>query len=29
MHVLVVEDQEDFAANVKRYLETESYHACA
>ncbi|MHB8071953.1 MAG: response regulator transcription factor [Candidatus Cryosericum sp.] len=26
MHILVVEDQEDFAANVKRYLETESYH---
>ena len=25
MHILVVEDQEDFAANVKRYLETESY----
>ncbi len=25
MHILVVEDQQDFAQNIKRYLETESY----
>ena len=25
MHILLVEDQQDFAENVKRYLETESY----
>ncbi|MCX6083362.1 MAG: response regulator transcription factor [Caldiserica bacterium] len=25
MHILVVEDQQDFARNIKRYLETESY----
>lgn len=25
MHILVIEDQRDFAQNIKRYLETESY----
>ena len=25
MHILVVEDQQDFAQNIRRYLETESY----
>ena len=25
MHILVIEDQQDFAQNIKRYLETESY----
>jgi len=25
MHILVIEDQQDFAQNIRRYLETESY----
>src|SRR5450756_1877880 len=25
MHILVVEDQQDFAQNIRRYLETETY----
>jgi len=25
MHILVVEDQRDFAENIRKYLETESY----